>query len=197
MANDKILALIGRMALCEQAYGYSTLQHGIDCYRSFLKLREYVEGGREPDGFVLPSWVKLYRAEMAARLHHPDTTSAYVIFHDCGKWVCREVDVDGRQHFPDHAQASVDVFEEHFDDEAASRLIRYDMSIHTATSVEITALLDIWCTEDACTLMLAALAEIHANAKMFGGIDSISFKIKAKHAAKRSKQICRVLFGDK
>lgn len=42
---------------------------------------------------------------------------------------------------------------------------------------------------EAATLLLTSLAEIHANASMFGGIESTSFKIKYKHIAKRGKQI--------
>jgi hypothetical protein len=49
---------------------------------------------------------------------------------------------------------------------------------------------------EAITLLLAGLAEVHSNAKMFGGIDSESFKIKWSQINKRGKAICRKLFGE-
>jgi hypothetical protein len=50
----------------------------------------------------------------------------------------------------------------------------------------------------ACTLLLSALAEVHSNANMFGGIDSTSFKIKWKHLDKRGKKAVDILgFCDK
>ena len=67
--------------------------------------------------------------------------------------------------------------------------------IHTATAEEIDKKLEEdWTEQDACTLLLAALAEIHSNAKMFGGIDSTSFKMKWKQLDRRGKQICKKLF---
>lgn len=41
----------------------------------------------------------------------------------------------------------------------------------------------------AKTNLIAGLSEIHANASMFGGIDSTSFKIKWKQISKRGKKI--------
>ena len=43
------------------------------------------------------------------------------------------------------------------------------------------------------SLLLAGLAEIHSNAEMFGGLDSVSFKIKWKQINKRGKAICKLL----
>jgi hypothetical protein len=34
-----------------------------------------------------------------------------------------------------------------------------------------------------------AMAEVHSNAQMFGGENSDSFKIKAKHLEKRGRQV--------
>lgn len=42
------------------------------------------------------------------------------------------------------------------------------------------------------TLLLVGLAEIHSNAKMFGGLDSTSFKIKWKNINQRGKQIIKL-----
>jgi hypothetical protein len=45
----------------------------------------------------------------------------------------------------------------------------------------------------AVTLLLAGLAEIHANAEMFNGFDSPSFKIKYKQIDRRGRAICKFL----
>ena len=50
--------------------------------------------------------------------------------------------------------------------------------------------------QEAPTLLLTGLAEIHANAGMFGGVASVSFKIKWKQLDRRGQAICRRLFGD-
>lgn len=47
----------------------------------------------------------------------------------------------------------------------------------------------------AIPLLLTALAEIHANAAMFGGLDSTSFKIKWKHLNKRGRQVLELING--
>jgi len=49
---------------------------------------------------------------------------------------------------------------------------------------------------EAITLLISGLAETHSNAKMFGGIDSTSFKIKWNQINKRGKAICQKLFGE-
>lgn len=48
---------------------------------------------------------------------------------------------------------------------------------------------------DLCSLLLTALAEIHANAEMFGGIESQSFKSKYKQLDRRGNKLCKKLFS--
>jgi hypothetical protein len=48
-------------------------------------------------------------------------------------------------------------------------------------------------TKYSISLILSALAEIHSNAKMFGGIDSVSFKIKWKHTNKKRRQVINLI----
>lgn len=66
------------------------------------------------------------------------------------------------------------------------------MAIHLSSAEEIEMRLkSMWTTADAVTLLIAALSEVHSNAKMFGGIESTSFKMKWKTIEKRGKQICK------
>jgi hypothetical protein len=66
-----------------------------------------------------------------------------------------------------------------------------DMMIHTMKSGDNDEFIK---HPEAITLLLAGLAEVHSNAKMFGGTDSTSFKIKWNQINKRGKAICQKLF---
>jgi hypothetical protein len=41
---------------------------------------------------------------------------------------------------------------------------------------------------------VTAVAEVHSNALMFGGLDSDGFKIKAKHLDKKGRQVIALMF---
>lgn len=45
----------------------------------------------------------------------------------------------------------------------------------------------------AVNLLISALSEVHSNCKMFGGVESTSFKIKLKKVDQRAKQIFKLL----
>jgi hypothetical protein len=109
--------------------------------------------------------------------------------HDCGKPFCLTIDEEGRKHFPNHAQISYDVFKSLFEDGLAAELILHDMDIHLlkADGVEEFAK-----RPNALTHLLIGLSELHSNARMFGGIDSTSFKIKYKALDSRGKQITKI-----
>lgn len=61
------------------------------------------------------------------------------------------------------------------------------MDVHLLKAVDIP---EFKARPQAIALLLTGLAEIHANASMFGGLESTSFKIKWKHLDKRGRQIC-------
>lgn len=65
-----------------------------------------------------------------------------------------------------------------------------DMDIHVLKSDGVE---EFASRPEAISLLLTGLAEIHANAEMFGGIESTSFKIKFKQINKRGKQIINLL----
>jgi hypothetical protein len=110
----------------------------------------------------------------------------YQIYHDCGKPLCIEFDEKGMRHFPNHAEISYQLWKSIHGDTDIAWLIRHDMDIHLAKAkdTETIASTKYWATQ-----LLTGLTEVHANASMFGGIDSTSFKIKAKNLNKMGKRI--------
>jgi hypothetical protein len=113
----------------------------------------------------------------------------YAVNHDCGKHLVEVTDGEGR-HFPDHANASADYWLEHYPkDTHVALLMRNDMFIHTCTAEELDT--SVLSHDVLCTLLLTALAEVHANAAMFGGMDSQSFKIKWKQVNRRGSRLLR------
>lgn len=107
------------------------------------------------------------------------------MLHDCGKVDVQVVDEDGRCHYPDHAAKSAEVaatlFAENPELSESERallvdLIANDMLFHVGTREQVADTSKTLAT----LLAVTALCEIHANAAMFGGIESTSFKIKWK-----------------
>ena len=118
------------------------------------------------------------------------TIIQYLIYHDCGKPYCMEIDDEGRRHFPCHAAISQQTWLSCGGDDATGRLIAMDMDLHLMKPGQEEPFSK---RIEACTLIIAALCEIHSNAKMFGGIDSTSFKIKWKHLNKFATRILNLI----
>jgi len=189
--------LAEKMEQCEQMPDYSTLQHGLDCFANFDTMLDILWYEKfNTTQFKLPEWFTTYGKSIYANIHNMETAERYIVFHDGGKWACLITDADGKRHFPNHAEVSQKIFREHFDDETAAKMIGWDMALHTMKDADIDYWLAQWSTKDACTLLLASLAEIHANAALFGGLESQSFKIKWKQISKRGMAICKKLFGE-
>lgn len=134
----------------------------------------------------------MYKNKAAAKIVHEDDLLQYALFHDCGKPLCRTVDEQGRQHFPNHADVSYQTWIAAGGSEDIGQLIKMDMDIHCLKADGIE---EFSKRPQALYLLLSGLAEIHSNAQMFGGIDSVSFKIKWKQIDKRGSQICKKIFG--
>jgi hypothetical protein len=178
------------MKATKQAKNQNMLQHGLSVWSYTYKL---LKGNTE--GFRLPQWWDDYKDEIFANLHDFKTIKHYNIWHDIGKPFCKVIDEDGKQHFPNHALKSKEIWDEYFPDrKTISNLIAHDMDFHTLKFEEI--LEQNLSIQDIATLMLTALAELHSNANMFGveGIDSISFKIKFKHLNKIGNKILKEKF---
>lgn len=179
------------MKNCEQTAGQSVWDHGTSVQHYFNRI---IAGDTE--GMRIPDWFIQGRDKIVANLHTPQVIHDYTVYHDCGKPYCREVDAEGKVHFPNHAHVSSITYLDVTDDALVSNLIGYDMEIHTANADGIAKLCVEWDVEDAMTLLVAALAEIHSNARLFGGIESVSFKSKWKNWDRRGKQIFKTFFGE-
>jgi len=179
------------MQTCAQTAGQSVLQHGISVKEHTFQLIGYLKTGQISGEWKLPDWLSEYRQQILGALLPEDIIEEYTTYHDCGKPYCKTIDENGRVHFPNHAEVSSQKWLEVGGSETASKLMKMDMMIHTIKACDI----EEFCTHpEACTLLLAGLAEVHSNAKMFGGIDSTSFKIKWNQINKRGKAICQRLF---
>jgi len=109
----------------------------------------------------------------------------YMIYHDCGKPYCVCTDEEGKRHFPDHARVSSSIWRESGGNEDACVLMERDMDMHLMKPSAI----QFYDRPDLIpTLLISALCEIHANAQMFGGIESTSFKIKWKNLERLGKK---------
>jgi len=111
----------------------------------------------------------------------------YLGHHDCGKpFVYQEV--EGRAHFPDHANKSAEIWRAVGGTEQEARLMQRDMELHTMGAEAVPAFAaDV----DAPLLLVAALGALWANQDDFGGADSVSFKMKLKHLDRRGRAICK------
>lgn len=184
--------LIKDMIACEQTKGMSVLDHGMMVSRYYGDLVYYLRQNIKLDyEWKLPDWIITNKDFILSKLYNDDSTERYHIYHDCGKPYCKTIDSEGKHHFPDHANVSYQIWNQLYpNDSVVSNLIRSDMDIHCLKSEQIEEFAN---RPEAITLILTGLSEIHANASMFGGIESTSFKIKWKQIDKRGKQVLSIL----
>jgi hypothetical protein len=176
------------MRTCFQFQDQSVLEHGWSVHRWFLDLYNFIHAGQPLSGqWRIPSWLNESTREIfASRLLPLETLKDYHVYHDCGKPQCRVVDENGRQHFPGHASVSHTRWLEAGGDATVAELILRDMEVHLLKGEGVK---EFASSPLAVSLLLTALAEVHSNAQMFGGIESDSFKMKFKHIERRGKAI--------
>lgn len=174
------------MKSCEQMPGMSVLEHGESVDRFFKDLI-----GERKLEWRLPDWFadEESQAWWIGQLVDLECMSTYHIYHDISKPFCKVIDENGKQHFPDHAAKSKEIASEFFN-ETICELIGRDMDMHLLKPSEASAYDAIHLTP---SLLLTALAEIHSNATMFGGIESTSFKIKWKALNRLGKAFEKLL----
>jgi hypothetical protein len=180
--------LIIDMKSCEQTKGMNVLEHGemVRDYFHELYFHLYEDSTLRYE-WKLPEWLIENKDLILNKLCHDYTIQDYMILHDCGKPYCKTIDQEGKQHFPNHEQVSYEVFSKLFPEKKlVAELIRKDMMVHCLKGEDVEEF-----SKDplAITLLISALCEIHANASMFGGIESTSFKIKWKQIDRRGRQI--------
>lgn len=178
------------MKACNQTREQTILQHGLSVWRFTRLLLD-----KDYSHFKLPDWWNDYAPEIYRNLFDRKTIKHYTIWHDCGKPSCVEFDEQGRQHFPNHAEISYNIFFQTFGEKYSDSavLIKHDMLLHTATLEQIDSM-QIADKRILATLLISALAELHSNAQMFGGIESTGFKIKWKRYCKLGLKICQKYF---
>lgn len=190
--NYSLEQLIDKMKECQQTPYQTVYQHGVSVNQHARNLILGLKNNQPLDDWVLPDWLYNNKPFISNNLHEELVINQYTLYHDCGKYFCLTVDPEGKRHFPDHANVSKKVFLAAGGDPTASNLIGWDMDLHTLKAQEIDARCQKeWNSKDACTLLLVSFAELHSNAKMFGGYESTGFKIKWKQLDKRGKQICK------
>ena len=167
----------------KQGKNQNMIEHGLSVWNTAKKI---IAG--DFDTTKVPDWFAGNHHWIVNNLEDWGTIQAYMLWHDCGKPFCQEFDGDGKQHFPNHAGASEKIFNETFPDNTLiGRLIGLDMIFHTKKYEEIIEM-DLG-IKTLATLLLSAFAEINANAEIFGGTDSTSFKIKYKKLDKLGKKL--------
>lgn len=182
------------MKNCPQTNSQSVYQHGLSVRDHIFELISFLETGRINGDWKLPSWMHEHREHILNALLPKDIIEEYAVFHDCGKPFCLSIDSDGKRHFPNHAEVSYQTWLKTTGNEQVAKLIRMDMIIHTMKAADIPEFIK---HPEAITLLIAGLAEVHSNAKMFGGLESDSFKIKWNQINKRGKAICLQLWSEK
>lgn len=169
------------MRECEQFPGMSVLDHGMDVHARYLDLIS----PNPKLNWRMPDWVDVLKPFQLPL----DIMRQYQIYHDCGKPLCRVVDDEGRQHFPNHAQVSYETWMKCADmpeDEQVGKLILMDMDAHTVRGAAIDEFIQ---RPEAPSLVLTALAEIHSNAAWLNALDSDQFKIKWKQLDRIGKRM--------
>jgi hypothetical protein len=174
---------------CDQTKGVSVWAHGVHVRNHLFDLINHLRHG-DPlrYSWKLPEWLHDNKSLFLSSLPDDETLEYYTVFHDCGKPFCLEVDEDGRRHFPNHDEVSYQYFKKVFDNDVAAELILHDMDIHLLKAVGVD---EFSKNPHDLTLLLTGLAEIHSNSRMFGGMESTSFKIKWKSINQRGKQIIK------
>ena len=169
------------MQSCYQTPELNTLQHGQMVYDHYCLLINQLQNGEHDQ----PLLIELYQ-QLKKNLPPKESLHRYMLYHDCGKFLCLTIDENGKQHFPDHAKWSAEQFTCIFPHDGFTwALIRRDMDFHSLRGDQIT---ELWKNPLAPILYITAWAELNANAEMFGGHESDSYKIKRSRLIQAGKK---------
>lgn len=163
------------------------LDHGKLVFEFYKKLIN-----KEFDELKIPNWFLEKYDLILENLYPLNIMEDYLINHDCGKHIVEYFDEFNKPHYPEHAESSYNYYLKYSNNLIVANLIRNDMFFHicSAEDIDKSNLLN----KDLLNLLIASLAEIHANASMFGGFDSVSFKSKYKHLDRRGNRLFKERF---
>lgn len=174
--------LIAQMKCCEQAPGLNMLQHGQLVHDEYKKLITALNANDIQYAVLAPLYERFKRS-----LPPAEVLERYHVYHDCGKHLALIIGEDGKRRYPNHAEISAKQFSIIFpDDGFSAQLIRMDMDFHIMRGEDLEKL----CRSPfAPILYFTAWAEINANAEMFGGKESESYKIKRSRLIQAGKKL--------
>lgn len=184
--REKLLKnVISEMEDCKNSLGQSVLEHGLSVKDHLFDLIEFLRNPEAHQKFSwkYPQWIFRHTNNILQNVLDEFTLQKYAVMHDCGKPFCKTIDENGRVHYPGHSLKSFEVFKTFNNDPIIAELIKRDMDMHTMDSSLIVEDNQIRSKEEVkknVTLLITALSEIHANAELFGGLNSDSFRIKWK-----------------
>lgn len=179
------------MKTTEQTTGVSVLKHGEMVMDRYHDLHGWLcNGAQLTMRWRLPSWLmnSSLHEWLVAQLPSLEVSDMYQLYHDCGKPYCLTIDAEGHRHFTEHALVSKNKWLSISGDADVAELIGMDMDIHMLRPESVS---EFASRRFAVLLLLTGLCEIHANAEMFGGFESDSFKIKWKKIEQRGKAIIK------
>lgn len=186
------------MRSCYQFKDLNVLQHGLSVRNWYSEIIDLLYRGKDSEcDLEIPAWCLRPLVNEAISRVDDSLMEMYQVYHDCGKPFSLVVHEDGSRHYPDHAAVSKRVWLECSDvSDGASwiaDMIGWDMDFHLLRSSGVNGFAARG--DRAIALMLTALAEIHANSEMFGGMDSTGFKIKYKHSCRMGRHVIDAIEG--
>lgn len=134
-----------------------------------------------------------YFEKLKSYQYNVDIMKSYQHYHDCGKHISKKIDEKGKIHYPNHAQHSSELYEQYFDNKIAKELILKDLNFHSFKNDQIVEWIKVENKNTLASLYLTSWSELLANAIMFGGLDSDSFKIKRKKLIQSGKKLKEIL----
>ena len=177
------------MTRCFHAPGLNMLQHGKMVHVEYVKLLEQLENRTLDEPVIQQCYDKLKQ-----NLPPHQVLKRYHYLHDCFKHGVITIDENGKRQYPNHAAISAEQYLRIFPTEGfAAALIKNDMNFHIMKGDD---LLKFCKSPFAPILYFTAWAEIAANAEMFGGTQSESYKIKRSRLIQSGKKLLNSLKGN-
>src|SRR3546814_9981444 len=126
------------MRIFNQTAGMTVLEHGEMLLYDYHDLLGHLRDQR-PLQFAwrLPEWI--HDPALIDGLPSNQTMAEYHLFHDCGKPICRVVDAEGRQNFPDHAAISEAAWLAAGGDPEIVDLLGMGMDVHLLKGADLTS----------------------------------------------------------